>query len=147
MKLKSLIALHVFFIFSLLCNNVRAEKDFEAGRMHVQISNETNTDCRLISYQLYHGILDSAPPSSIMPNDAKSFDMMQSVMGPEVVLYYTCEDKNMRLQVQQNYSFLLGNTPYATVLESHGLAIETETQSSSVFWGSPGIISITLKTT
>ena len=62
---------------ALICTAAHAATNAatNAGRMHVQISNETSTACRLTSQNLLHGIFTSAPPQSIMANDSKIFDM------------------------------------------------------------------------
>jgi hypothetical protein len=126
--------------------NKTAIKDdkVEAGRMHVQISNFSGANCS-ISYQyLAHGTLDSLPPQTLMINESKAFDVHQAGFGPDVVLGYRCGDKTTRFEVQQDYAFFMGHTPSVTILESNGLKVAYDVTSASAWWGSPGLVNISL---
>jgi hypothetical protein len=116
-----------------------------SGRMHVQISNLTTSSCNLTDQTLSHGTFDSAPPSSIMSGDSKAFDVMQTIMGPDVMLTYSCNGYTTSFEVQQDKSIFLGQTPKLTVYVTNGLTLQYTSESSSVPWNSPGIIYITIK--
>lgn len=127
--------------------NASATSDGDGGRMHVQIGNATESTCQLISYTLNHGVLDSAPPQSLMSHDSKTFDVEQLLLGPDIVLAYKCDAKYISFQVQQDSSIFMGHEPTVTVLVNHGLALDSNSQSSSVLWTYPGIINISIKST
>lgn len=126
--------------------SVASEQKEEAGRLHVQISNSTNANCQLSNQYLSHGTLASAPPQSLMAGDSKTFDLNQSLMGPDIYLTYTCGENSIRFEVQQDYAYLMGHTPTVTVEEANGLKLTYDVTSSSMFWDSPGIANIVILT-
>jgi hypothetical protein len=116
----------------------------DAGRMHVQIANYTNSSCQLAQQMVINGKLISAPPQALMINDSKTFDVYQAIMGPDVILGYRCGEKTIRFDIQQDLVIMMGHKPHLTVLETTGLRAESTSASSSIIWDSPGMINIAL---
>lgn len=129
---------------TLACSAIQAKGSENSGKMHVQISNNTLSACRLTDQSLLHGIFVSAPPQSIMVGDSKIFDMDQSIVGPDAILAYTCDDKNVRFEIQQDLTIFSGHEPKLTIIENNGIVLQSTSQSSSVLWDSPGMLNISI---
>jgi hypothetical protein len=151
MKFNSLVSIAVCLGLSSVSMSAFANSsESNAGKMHVQISNETGVICQLTNQVLHHGIFESSPPRSIMANDSKFFDMDQA-KGPDVELSYNCGTgpdgtiNSISFEVQQDYSLIFGHTPNVTILSSKGLAIESTNLSGSTFYNNNGISNVTIK--
>jgi hypothetical protein len=125
--------------------------DVGSGRLHVQIANLTGSNCSLNERpDLLHGMFDSLPPSTLMINESKSFDMEQVGFGPDVILSYGCGDhkeKSIRFEVQQDLSILFAYTPKVTQLAqgTYGLHLIAHTEAGATwFWSAPGQATIYL---
>jgi len=145
--------LHIAIGLALSVSSIQtsyATTSNEGTRMHVQISNETNAVCQLMSKVLDHGRYDSAPPQSIMAHDSKTFDIEQVTVfyGPDVTLAYTCDNVgSVTFEAEQTSSYIIGHTPYITVIQSQGLTLDPtdDAQSSSMIWHSAGILNVTIR--
>lgn len=114
----------------------------ECGRFHLQISNTTSNSCILTSIQVIHGNLITSPPSSIMPNDSKVFDMEQTIYGPSITLNYLCGEENISFKSSQKLCVLEAGDVTGEVL--HPLPVNTNASytaiNGSYFWNKPGNI-------
>jgi hypothetical protein len=147
MAMKNTLGLFACLSLCLVSSSCFADKPDKPIRLHVQISNNTHANCRMLFDELLHGIYDSAPPQSIMVGDAKSFDMEQiSIFGMEATLAYQCGNNIATFQVEQDFSMYIGTTPYIRITKTQGIQIvATAISSSLLFWESPGILNIALQ--
>lgn len=85
------------------------------GRLHVVITNSTQNECGLASWDVKHGELLSSLPASLKSRTQASFDIEQAKgFGPEVKFAYTCANKAVDFFSQQNYCFLKAGKISAT---------------------------------
>ncbi len=114
----------------------------ECGNFHIQISNQTNVACVLTSQKVIHGNLITPPPMSILPNDSKRFDMIQTVYGPSISLSYQCGSENITFTSKQNLCVFEAGDITGTILHPLPLNINASytALSGSFLWGRSGSI-------
>lgn len=114
----------------------------DCGHFHLQIANLTKSACILTSQKVVHGNLISSPPTSIMPNDSKVFDMEQTYYGPSVILSYQCGEENITFKSQQNYCYLHAGNITGEVLDPQPVVnkISYKSVTGSYYWEKPGNI-------
>jgi hypothetical protein len=66
-----------------------------------------------------------------------------------LVLGLSCVSLNaladVTFEVAQSASIFIGHEPYVVILDHHGLILDVNAQSSSAFWGYPGMMSINIR--
>ena len=140
--------LHIALISALTIVSVNASafSHEEAGKMQVQISNQTSSGCSLTNTDVGQGKLLSPAPLAIPQGDAKGFIAEQGTLrGSSIVLSYTCGDGKIKFRTHQHIVKATGSLPSATVLDSSGLDLSFDAVSSSVLHNKAGILNITLK--
>jgi hypothetical protein len=131
--------------FAILSVNSQAFSHENAGKMQVQISNQTSDSCQLTKTDVRHGKLLSAAPMAIPQGDAKGFEAEQgSVRGPSVVLTYNCGSNTIVFKSQQTIVKATGSTPEATVLSTNNINLKFDAIASSYLHNKAGILNITL---
>lgn len=119
----------------------KAEVAGSCGTIHIQVSNETGTSCKLSHFDIIHGIYEVFPPTQILPGDSKFVDIDQWGFGPSIELTYNCGGKKAVLKSQMNRSIFWGKTPSASILEQdESLAITHNEVSGSCFFLLPGVV-------
>lgn len=105
--MKKLIGLCLCFLGCTIFHLAQAdEAPNECKNFHIQISNLTHAACILTSQKVIHGNLITPPPTSILPNDSKRFDMTQTGYGPAIVLSYQCGAEIITFASKQNPCYL-----------------------------------------
>jgi hypothetical protein len=124
------------------------DSDNACGNFHLQISNLTNVACVLTSQVVIHGNLITPPPSSILPNDSKRFDMSQTVYGPAITLSYQCGAENISFTSQQNFCVLEAGDITGTILHPFPANINASSTAlpGSYLWEKSGSINWTILT-
>ncbi|HVE44198.1 MAG TPA: hypothetical protein VNC84_03575 [Gammaproteobacteria bacterium] len=121
-----------------------AGNNSDLSRLHVQLSNQTAVVCYLHNQKLIHGLYESAPPPSIYPGNSQGVDIVQfsGWMGIEAEWTYWCSEPNYMItfRVGLPAHMLIGKTPTVKVIDSNWLKLDSSAQSSSVFYGSAGIL-------
>ena len=132
------------FLLSYASFNVAqaADSDNDCSSLHIQISNLTKEACILTSQNVIHGNLITPPPLSILPNDSKRFDMMQTGYGPSIRLSYQCGADIITFTSQQNYCFLEAGDITGTITHplSDNVTASYKAIIGSYFWGMSGSI-------
>ena len=119
-----------------------ADTNSGCGHFHLQISNLTDVVCVLTSQQVVRGNLISSPPTTIMPNDSKVFDMEQTVYGPGITLSYQCGEEIISFTSKQNLCVLEAGDITGSIL--HPMPVNLNASytaiTGSYFWDKPGSI-------
>ena len=118
-------------------------KQNDCENFHIQISNLTSAHCVLTSQKLIHGSLITPPPTSILPNDSKRFDMSQTVFGPAIQLSYQCGSENITLVSRQNYCLLEAGNIRGSIIPPAPPHIMASyiAMPGSYFWSRSGSVS------
>ena len=119
----------------------KAEVAGSCGTIHIQVSNETGTSCKLSHFDIVHGIYEVFPPTQILAGDSKFVDIDQWGYGPNIELTYDCGGKKVILKSQMNRSIFWGKTPSASILEQdRSLSVTHNEVSGSCFFLLPGVV-------
>lgn len=106
--------------------------------LEIQIGNATNAACRLISTNIIHGSLVSAPPAVILSGYTERFTIHQTVYGPHILLEYNCDNKRIKIKTQQNFCFLKAGKITTETLYSAGVEAMATNIPGSYLWDKPG---------
>lgn len=132
------------FLFGSLCMSAvyaATHDENQCMQLHIQIANSTDTVCTMTSHKVLHGNLITSPPLSILPGDSKRFDMIQTFLGPKIMLSYLCGNENITFTSQQNSCIAAGDisgkilSPMPDKITAKFTAIY-----GSFLWGIPGSI-------
>lgn len=125
-----------------LINTANATGDNYCSQLHLQITNLTKKACVLTNHNVIHGNLMTSPPMSILPNDSKRFDMMQTGFGPSITLSYLCGEETITFNSQQNVCILRAGNITGTIMPPvpNGIYASYEAIPGSYFWDKPGSI-------
>lgn len=129
-------------LLSAICTTCFAHGSNDCGDFHIQISNISKNTCILTSQRVIHGTLITPPPTSIMPNDSKRFDMQQTFYGPSITLNYQCGDEIISFTSQQNYCYIEAGDIAGTITHPapKNLNANFTALSGSFWWSKSGSI-------
>lgn len=128
----------------LVVSNVgnAADSNSGCGHFHIQVANMSGHVCVLSSQRILRGNLISSPPSTIIQNDSKAFDMEQTMYGPEIMLSYQCGNENITFTSKQNLCYFTYGRISGAVLEPMPMdhKVSYMAYAGSWFWDKPGNI-------
>lgn len=132
-------------LVSLVHTCAYADEENPCGILHIQIANLTHKSCFLTKSNLIHGNFLSSPPTTILSNDSKKFDVAQTIFGPNIVLQYSCGDQQITFSSQQDLCFISAGKITGQV-QTKTLNIDAyyNAESGSFIWNKPGIINWSL---
>jgi hypothetical protein len=110
--------------------------------LHVQISNQTSSPCILTDETLNSGYLVTSPPTSILVNDSKRFDIDQTVFGPDIALTYQCGTGVIRFESQQGVCVVYAGAVKGNILEptTANITATFTANEGSAYWDKSGSI-------
>lgn len=139
MKKNKLISLA---LMTIIASNVWAEDERNCGTFHIQIANITSSPCYLTRTNVIHGNLQTPPPATIAPSFSKSFEITQTLRGPEIDLQYDCGGQQISFKSQQNLCFVAAGSIRGEVLfKTKDIDAFYTAETGSGYWDKPGIIS------
>lgn len=111
--------------------------------LQIQIANATNQICHLVSSDVIHGSLLTAPPAALFPGNTRSFYMSQTLYGPHITVQYRCSNEIVTLTSQQNYCALEAGDISASVGQPfpRSMRVDYIKQTGSYYWDTPGMVS------
>jgi len=87
------------FLASLISSQALAN----CGKLLVNLTNDTQGECSLVSYKILHGVLNTALPKIINKDDTESLEVEQNhLFGPDIILSYKCDNKLVIIESQQS---------------------------------------------
>lgn len=135
-------------LIGLMCSSVTAsagshsDQPVLCGHLHVQVSNGSNDVCYLKAFNVNHGSVITYPAQSLMAGETKSFELDQTLLGPDVTLTYQCQDKTITLESQQNLCVLsAGAINNKVVKHSPGVNAHSTFNQGSYLFNTPGMAS------
>jgi hypothetical protein len=144
-----MIKLFFLSLISFVSSSVAlADDDINYIYFHIQISNQTSSACILTEQDVEGGLLDTPPPTSILPEDSQRFDMHQAFYGPSIILSYQCGTEMIRFISRQGLSILGAGSITGEVLtpKTNNIDATYEAIQGSAMWNTTGSINWSIKT-